>query len=85
MRVAIERAGVIENIVEVPDGWTGKAGEWRPPAGTTAHAGLAASIGSTRDGNGWRAPEPTPSPPDRLAVLESRVAALEARPATQER
>ena len=76
MRVAVIKAGVVENVVELPDGWSGKLGEWTAPPGTTVVSTTVAGPGWTYDGATFPAPPAPPAPPplpDPNAVLKSKI------------
>jgi len=51
MRKAIVRDGTVENVVVLPDDWTGAAGEWQPPkAVELVDANNRAAPGAAWDG-----------------------------------
>lgn len=69
-------ASVVENIVELPDGWTGKPGEWQKPPGTTVVRTAVAGPGWTYDGVAFTAPPAPPAPPplpDHNAALKTKI------------
>lgn len=63
-RAVIDATGVVVNVVALPVGWTGRAGQWQVPAGHTVRASTAASPGDTWDGQAYQ--RPTPERPRRL-------------------
>ena len=76
MRAAVVRADVVENVVELPDGWTGKPGEWTAPTGTSIVGTTQAGPKWTYDGVTFTTPPAPPAPPplpDPNAALKTKI------------
>jgi hypothetical protein len=50
MNKAIIENGVVTNVIELPDDWTGANGEWQAPDGVLLIDGDGVEVGSTWDG-----------------------------------
>lgn len=59
-KAIIDSAGLVVNIVTLPDDWTGAAGEWQVPAAHSAMDPLNAGPGDTWDGTQFVKPTRDP-------------------------
>lgn len=85
MKKAIVRDGIVVNIVELPNFWTGAEGQWQPPPRAQAvDLAPGAAIGGTWDGTAYMppaAPAPTVYVPKR--ELWARLSAASQRNVTR--
>lgn len=82
-KAVLNGSNLVVNVVALPDGWTGGAGQWQPPGGTTVVDALDANVGDTWTGSEFDKPPEPQSPPDpaaeqRAGELADLAAAVEA-------
>lgn len=73
MRAAIIKDDVVENVINLPDDWTGAQGEWQPKSGREVDDVTDKACGKewTRNGDGSYTRPPSDEPEPTLAEVEA--------------
>lgn len=76
MRAALIEKGIVTNVIELPDNWTGAKGEWPLPKGATVVFSETAGPGDTYDGAAFIRParvytKPAELLPDEITKLRA--------------
>ena len=79
MRAAlVNKKGVVQNVVLLPEGWSGKKDEWKKPAWLKVVFDETVNIGDVLQGGNFVSQEPDFAEPEPEPLKADEIAALRA-------